>query len=286
MNKNLKIFCMSLYDDQYENLRLLNYIPVGLGNFSKFRDGWLRDNSGKNISHKNRYYGEYTFYYWFWQNKLKYIEDNLWVGFSHYRHHWSNQNKINSDELNKIINKENFYKYILKENKSEWDAYDVILGEPMYVNGKYKISKIIKKGLKVLFRDITAFTQKKRNIKLHFDIFHGNGLMDAAIEMLDDENRDDFRYFVNNEYCFNRENMFICKSKNLMNDYFKSIFSWLERCEKIFGFNLHGYAKIRIYTFLAERYISYWFNKNSKALSWPIFFYDTNKNKIQLNRLP
>ena len=284
MNKNFRIFCMSLYDHYYENLRLLEYIPVGLGNFDKFRDGWLRDNVGKNISYKNRYYGEYTFYYWFWQNKLRYIEDNSWVGFSHYRHHWSSQNKIKSDELNKIINKDNFYKYILKENKPEWSSYDVILGDPMFVNGKYKISKILKKGLKLLLRDITRFTEKKRTIKLHFDIFHGDGLMDSAIELLDEKNRDDFRYFVNNEYSFNRENMFICKSKKIMNNYFNSVFSWLENCEKVFGFDLHGYAKTRIYTFLAERYISYWFNKNSKVLSWPIFFYDTNKNRIDLKK--
>ena len=34
----------------------------------------------------------------------------------------------------------------------------------------------------------------------------------------------------------------------------------LERCEEIFGFNLEGYGKIRIYGFLAERYLSYWFD--------------------------
>ena len=54
---------------------------------------------------------------------------------------------------------------------------------------------------------------------------------------------------------FNRENLFICRSKKLMKAYFTSVFSWLERCESIFGFNLEGYSKTRIYTFLAERYI-------------------------------
>ena len=67
-----------------------------------------------------------------------------------------------------------------------------------------------------------------------------------------------------------------------MNDYFESIFPWLEKCEKVFGFDLQGYSETRIYAFLAERYLSYWFSKYSKPLVWPIFFFDTNKNNLQL----
>ena len=60
---------------------------------------------------------------------------------------------------------------------------------------------------------------------------------------------------------FNPHNMFICRTKILKN-YYETIFPWLERCEKIFGFNnLKGYGLQRIYGFLAERFLSYWFNK-------------------------
>jgi len=65
-----------------------------------------------------------------------------------------------------------------------------------------------------------------------------------------------------------------------LNDYFQSVFDWLTKCEKVFGFDLEGYKMKRIYAFLAERYLSYWFNKYAKVLEWPIFFYDTNKNKV------
>ena len=41
----------------------------------------MRDNTGENISHKNKKYGEYTFHYWFWKNMLRKIEDNTWIGF-------------------------------------------------------------------------------------------------------------------------------------------------------------------------------------------------------------
>ena len=82
-------------------------MPVGLGE-KEFSSHWLRDNTGDNISDKNPYYGEYSFYYWLWKNLLKEIENDTWIGFTGYRYHWSQNNNLNSDNLNKLINKENF----------------------------------------------------------------------------------------------------------------------------------------------------------------------------------
>ena len=66
----LKIYCMCL-DNNYLNIvKRLNYIPVGLKN-NNFSNEWIRDNTLDNISEKNPYYGEYTFYYWYWKNQLK-----------------------------------------------------------------------------------------------------------------------------------------------------------------------------------------------------------------------
>ena len=45
--------------------------------------------------------------------------------------------------------------------------------------------------------------------------------------------------------------------------------------------NLKGYGKIRIYGFLAERFMSYWFKKNTKSITIPITFYDIRKNLNQ-----
>ena len=280
---DFKIYCMCLYDHYLENINELGYIPVGLGP-NKFRAGWLGDSTKDNISHKNKNYGEYTFYYWFWKNILNSLPDNQWIGFAHYRHHWSSQNKLKSDDLNLIINKDNFSSYILKKEPPEWKNQEVILGDPMYVNSKYKLSKIIKKGLRILIDNPYAFQSQNRNVKLQFDMFHGYGILNKAIEVLDEKEKSDFKHYVNNSYSFNRENMFICKSKKLMNEYFSSVFSWLERCEVIFGFDLKGYKKIRLYTFLAERYISYWFNKYSTPMPWPVFFFDTHLNRIDLKK--
>ena len=63
--------------------------------------------------------------------------------------------------------------------------------------------------------------------------------------------------------------------KRLIEDYYKSIFPWLQRCEEEFGFdNLGGYGLQRIYGFLAERYMSFWFKKYTKFGVLPIYFKD------------
>ena len=98
--------------------------------------------------------------------------------------------------------------------------------------------------------------------------------MNKAIELLDDENRNDFKAYTRDNQSFHKWNMFICRSHKTIKNYYESIFNWLFKCENIFGFDLHGYSKTRIYAFLAERYLSYWFLKNSKSLSWPVFKHD------------
>ena len=55
--------------------------------------------------------------------------------------------------------------------------------------------------------------------------------------------------------------MFISKI-NILDKWFSVLFPWLERCEKQFGFKeLVGYDQTRLYAYLAERYLSFWFKK-------------------------
>ena len=111
---------------------------------------------------------------------------------------------------------------------------------------------------------------------------HGENSLNNAINLLDDENRNDFRKFVNKEVSINPHNMFICKSKEKLKSYYGTLFPWLERCEKLFGFkDLKGYGQIRIYGFLAERFMSYWFQKNTKYKEVSMIFYDVRDD---LNR--
>ena len=267
---NLKIYCLCIHDELLEKVNKLNYVPVALGD-KHYQDGWMRDNIGKNISHKNKYYGEYTFHYWLWKNHLKNVNKE-WIGFCQYRKYWA----LNFTP-NKEINFDNLRSKVLKEIPDNLNNFEVILGDPFFVN-KRKIMKFLKNGFPLLISNPKVlFNEKARNIKFHFDLMHGRNNLDKAIDLLNKENKDDFRTFVNNEVSFNPHNMFICK-KDVLKKYYEVIFPWLKRCENIFGFkDLKGYGMTRIYGFLAERYLSYWFTKNTKFLSWPVFKLDIDQ---------
>ena len=259
------MFCICIHNELLERIKTLNYKPVGLGPNS-FAKEWIRDNSGKNISDKNKFYGEHSFHYWLWKNKLENIEDGKWIGFCAYRRFWQNK----KDKIDNIVN---FNNDVLNHVPKEWDDYDVILGDKISM-AEVSWTKVIKYGKIAFLKNSGSIFKKGRNIKFHFDMFHGNGMLDKAINLLNDNDREDFRSFVIKNTSYNQGNMFICKSKKIMEKYYETIFEWLEKCEKVFGFNLEGYGNLRIYAFLAERFLPFWFNKYSKILEWPILFYD------------
>tara|TARA_Y100000768_G_C23955467_1_gene672526 strand:- start:691 stop:1485 length:795 start_codon:yes stop_codon:yes gene_type:complete len=263
--QNLKMFSLCLYPRHHSIIKQFKYIPVGLGN-NKFDDNWLKDNTGDNISKKNPYYGEYTFHYWLWKNYLNNFDDGIWLGFCGYRYFWKNKKDL-PDTKESILN----------NVPDEWNNYESIIAEPQFVNN-IKLSKIFKNGDKKLLLNYRSYLKKKQNVHFHFKVFHGEDSLNKAIELLDDENRDPFRKYVNEEISFHKWNMFICRSKKKIIDYYSSIFPWLQKCENLFGFDLDGYGKRRIYGFLAERYLSYWFTKNTKYLSWPVFKFDVDRH--------
>ena len=270
------MFCTTLEPKHYEFIKKLGYISVGLGE-KNFIGDWFRDNSGQNISKKNKNYAECTYHYWFWKNYLD-KHDDEWIGFCHYRKFWSleqyNPEDISFNRLEELV---------LKKIPEKYDEYETILGEPFFVN-QFRGMKFIKKGMKIFLKNPFLFFDKtKRNLNFHFDFMHGENNLSKAIDLLDQENQNDFRKFVNTEISFNPFHMFICKSKEKMKNYYEVLFPWLESCEKLFGFdNLQGYGKQRIYAFLAERFMSYWFQKNTKYTTMPIFFYDIRNDLDKL----
>jgi len=265
--KNLQIFCLSLNPSHKNLIEKLNYAPVGLGD-SFFSKDWLSDKTHENISIKNKYYGEYTFHYWLWKNDR--VDFDGWIGFCQYRKFWK-KNSINKD----INDFETLDNIVLKEIPENFDKYESIIGENLFIN-QFRFSKFMKHNFKVMILDPSLFfNNKKRTIKFHFDMMHGHGNLDKAIQVLDAKDKNDFNDFVNSEISFNPHNMFICKNKEILYSYYESLFPWLFNCEKIFGFKeLKGFGLQRIYGFLAERYMSFWFKKYTKYKVFPIQFKD------------
>ena len=267
--KNVKMFCLTLNPDHYGFIKKLGYTPVGLGE-KYFNENWITDKSGINISKKNKYYSECTFHYWLWKNYLEKIEEE-WIGFCQYRKFWG-LNYIKPED----INIDTINNFVLKEIPQEFEKYETILTTPQYVN-QWKPMKFIKKGYKIILKKPSIlFNENKRNIKFHFDLMHGENNLNKAIELLDTKNKEDFYNFVNSEVSFNSHIMLICRSKEKLKEYYEDLFPWLERCEELFGFeNLKGYDTTRMYGFLSERFLSYWFQKNTKYTTMPVIFFDS-----------
>ena len=144
------MFCLSLDPQHLELIKKLGYIPVGLGN-NDFNKLWMRDNTGKNISEKNKFYGEYTFHYWIWKNYLDKIENN-WIGFCQYRKFWITK-KIGAENLNFNV----LQNSVLNEVPKEYEDYESIIGEPFYVN-QFRFSKFIKRNLKKMILNPVSYT--------------------------------------------------------------------------------------------------------------------------------
>ncbi len=251
-------------NQHFKKINEFGYYPVGLGS-NNFSSGWIRDVVGENISEKNPFYGEYTFHYNLWRNKSILNSYNGWIGFCTYRRFWSQTLELKKN----FVLKDDVLKFVPKE----WNNYETVLVQPIPTNDT-KLSKIIKHGKKILIKNPLIFLDKKKiSIKVHFDMYHGYGNLDKAIDLININDREKFRNYVDKENLFNPYNMFICRNKKILFDYYSVILPWLERCEKIFGFDLgESYGKKRIYGFLAERFLSYWFNKYTNSINWPIYF--------------
>lgn len=265
----MKIYCISIYDENFDFFKSNNLIPVGIGR-NKFNNNWLSDNGKENISTKNDNFGEYTFHYSLWKNDLL-KQDVNWTGFCTYRRFWVKKNSKPPKTLSDLKD------VLLTEVPDEWKDYDVVLPETLKL-GKLKIMKILKNNFRLLLKK-PSLIFNNCTIRDHFNLFHGNYFLEEAINLLDEDIKNDFEKYLNN-YDFNPHNLFICKNNLLIQKYYKDVFRWLFKCEKKFeNLKLDTFGKKRIYGFLAERYMSFWFKKNSKTIDWPYIFFDTNKIK-------
>ena len=266
--KKLKIFCVT---DKVINFLQDTDYSIGWVGKEKPPKNYFCCNEKENIFFKEKYYSELTFHYWYWKNKLD-LRDEEWVGFCQKRRFW-----LKKESTNVNINKDNFLKHILQEVPAEWNNFESIICEPIFVNNVKKM-KMIKRGFKsILKKPSIFFDEKKQSLVFHFDMHHGYGNLKKAINLMNNEDKVDFFNFVNTSNSYNPHIMFITKPK-IMDRWFNTLFPWLLRCEKVFGFDtLHGYDTQRLYAFLAERYLSFWFKKYTKSLNWPWTFFEDKK---------
>jgi len=279
----MKIFCVT--HKPQPNIDKLGLTPVGLGT-SNFPKHYISENTLENIAYKNQHYSEVSFHYWIWKNILPSKKDGEWFGICQYRRYFVKKefrekiNQSSGSQGNLDINNLNDLKEILQiDQHPDWENYDAVLCDPWSLTVEKKM-KIIKRGFRSLVKDPSILINKKKhNIKLHFDMYHGHGNLDKAINLLPPKDKSDFNEYVNYNTKLSGHSLFFCRNNKILNNYYNDLFEWLFKCEKIFKFNeLIGYDTQRMFSFLSERYTAFWFEKYSKSITWPWVFYDISKD--------
>tara|TARA_B100000989_G_scaffold275099_1_gene234391 strand:- start:3005 stop:3802 length:798 start_codon:yes stop_codon:yes gene_type:complete len=258
--KSLEIYCVT--NKKLDFLERTPFKLVGVGN-EKFSQNYIRCDTKDNIYYKEQYYSELTFHYWYWKNILP-IEKNEWVGFCQKRRFW-----VKSEIKDNIISISDLNEFLLTDIKKEYNSYESFICNPIKISGAKK-SKLIKRGWRNLVSNpLIFFKPSNQTIAIHFDMHHGFKNLNKAIELLDNENKRDFYHYVNSKDYYNPNIMCIARPE-ILDKWFKSLFPWLMKCEKEFGYeDLKGYDTQRLYAYLAERYLSYWFKKFTKYKELP-----------------
>ncbi|SKA09220.1 Lipopolysaccharide biosynthesis protein, LPS:glycosyltransferase [Pilibacter termitis] len=254
---DLKIY-VSMHKPSFvpEN-KYLYPIQVGTEIAEKKFDGVLYDNTGENISEKNKRYNEMTAQYWAWKN-----EKADYYGFWHYRRYFV----FNHDTPTTIwgvipdtkITQKALKKYSITEEEmaSMIDGFDLIL--PEYWNIKYGGDKV-----------------EEATVEQHWN----HNLNPADLEILKkviQEKYPAFSLALNQTLSSTKEpffNMFIME-KELFNEYNEFAFGVLAEVEKALGddHELYSVEWYRTLGHLGERLVA-------------IFTHYVLENKKQLNVL-
>lgn len=217
--------------------------------------GYQRDDSGENISSKNKNYCELTALYWAWQN----MKDAKFIGICHYRrffvssHKHSFFTKIESLHPKQVELK----KLDLSISANHFRKYDFILGKPLLLNTS-------------LADDYATYHHKE-----DFEILR-QVISDKSKEYL---NSFDTLFYKTNSY--SAYNMFITDREKL-SEYCTWLFMILFEMEKRVTISNSDYQS-RVFAFIGERLLNlYVYHNNYKVKFLPVVKIGENKqeNKI------
>lgn len=238
-NSNIKIY-VSCHKESYVPKNNLFYpIQVGTELAAKEFKGMLHDNTGDNISYKNKYYCELTAQYWAWKN-----DEADYYGFFHYRRYLSfNPINLVEDGWGSIVY-DTISNHALEElgidekcMKNLINQYDIITTKPRNLNVGSKNKKI------------SIYEQYAKETKSH-----KKEDLDLVIKIIQEkypEFNETVSKYLNSSRAYEC-NMFIMK-KEIFNEYCQWLFDILEEHERRANFENYSVEQFRVSGFLAER---------------------------------
>ena len=194
-----------------------SYVTIQVGNGENL--GYLRDNTGDNISSKNKNYCELTAMYWIWKND----NTSTVIGISHYRRFFSNA--FFSFSTKRFLKK--------KDVNSILKRYDCILSKPIHFHINLKKQYIKTSGYE------NDLIQISNTIKKLYPSY-----LDA------------YNKVMNKKY-FSPYNMIIINKKEFDN-YCQWLFSILFSLESEIDITDYTDYEKRIFGFISERLLNVW----------------------------
>jgi hypothetical protein len=239
------------------------YIPVFAGK-SNFPESCeiIGDDTGENISSKNKYYSELTGIYWVWKNKQADI-----TGTCHYRRFLTNRKEPIYYQIKRLL----YFAIGLHKKR-----YGLI-----YTNNIKKFGDaILKKDeiIRILESYDAIFPQQRKlkySVKEHFSRYHDIRDLDILKEIIQEKHPEYLPAFdkVMNGNRLYANNMFILRKNDYdhcMEWWFAMLFEFEERINKA---DYEGYQQ-RIMGFIAERLLTIWvYHQNLRIKELPVIYF-------------
>lgn len=245
------------------------YQPVMSGNYLiDEKTDFLVDDTGENISSKNRYYSELTGIYWVWKNTRQNI-----TGTCHYRRYFTAQPEPFLYRLKRLL-----YFPVGLFNK----RFGLIYTK----NTKLFTPKIINKtDIQFLFQKYDAILPQARKLKYtvetHFKKYHDINdlnLIKSIIKEKYPEYMETFNEVLNGRRLY-ANNMFIMKDKHFQ-EFMKWWFDILFTFEKRTDLSKYTGYQQRIFGFVGERLLNVWFRKKQlNCIELPVIYFKHFKSE-------
>ena len=116
------------------------------------------------------------------------------MGFCSYRELWGEHKDLKNRHSKPSL---------LKKLPSEWSKYEAIIGEPTTLN-RPKWIKLLKHGKLAMLKNYREIFKPRFSIKFQFDMYHGIGNLDKAIELLPEKDKQDFSDYVRKNRVWSR----------------------------------------------------------------------------------
>ncbi|MEY4963143.1 MAG: hypothetical protein RLZZ323_462 [Bacteroidota bacterium] len=227
------------------------FLPIHVGKeISPLDLPYQADNTGNNISKKNKNYCELTALYWAWKN----LEEVDTIGLCHYRRFFDFSETPSANTIIEITEEyfsNNFQNYVYKETLL--DGYDIILPNPLV---------------------------KTRSLYSHYSLSHlpqDFDILTKTVANLYPEYIKSFQKVMFKNNSFSPFNMFVAK-KELIDDYTAWLFSILEDVEKQIKISTNPYQE-RVLGFMSERLLNVYVHHNQLKIKYQPVHFISNRNK-------